>query len=291
MYFFSENMFNVTYSIDMLRLKTYISYQEFTEIEFRFKTCWSDFVKKQYISSNLEQFFYNYNIEIEEGQSFWFGFMHNTERRAENIELYNFTIEFNPNKLKDNKILKYFFGFGKEWFLKSMDIACDVPVNIVDIVWNKERKRNTKVFSNGFDDKTIYIGKSDKRVKIYNKKIESNLSIAGDLTRIEVSKEFEDFPIKNIKCFDIPDEIFPALYINKYIYSLSDYEDKTLLAIVYALESGFDFNMLTRRYKEKVSSLLEGGNKIVFRGNPVNNVFRKIVYSYFVDFNSKLVFR
>lgn len=111
MYFYFEEMFNVTYSIDMLRLKTYITYQEFTEIEFRFKTCWGDFVKNQYTSSRLEQFFYNYNIEIEEGQSFWFGFMHNTERRAENITEYNLTIEFNPNKLKDNKLLRYMFTF------------------------------------------------------------------------------------------------------------------------------------------------------------------------------------
>lgn len=291
MYFYSEEMFNVTYSIDMLRLKTYITYQEFTEIEFRFKTCWADFVKNQYTSGRMEQFFYNYNIEIEEGRSFWFGFMHNTERRSESITEYNLTIEFNPNKLKDNKILRYMFSFGKNWFIKSLDIACDVPVSILDIVYDKGRKRNTKLFSNGFDDKTIYIGKGDKRVKIYNKKKESNLSIKGDLTRIEISKEFEDFSLKDIKFFHIQDDIFPVLYINKYIYSLSDYEDKTLLAIVYALESGFDFNMLTRRYKEKISKLLEGGNKIVFRGNPATNVLRKVIFDYFVKFNSKVVFR
>lgn len=291
MYFYSEEMFNVTYSIDMIRLKTYITYQEFSEIEFRFKTCWADFVKNQYTSGRMEQFFYNYNIEIEEGRSFWFGFMHNTERRSENITEYNLTIEFNPNKLKDNKILRYMFTFGKNWFIKSCDIACDIPVSILDIVYDKGRKRSTKLFSNGFDDKTIYMGKGDKRVKIYNKKKESNLAIKGDLTRIEVSKEFDDYPLKDIKLFHIQDDIFPVLYINKYIYSLSDYEDKTLLAIVYALESGFDFNMLTRRYKEKVSKLLEGGNKITFRGNPPTNVLRKIIFDYFVNFNSKVVFR
>ena len=86
-------------------------------------------------------------------------------------------------------------------------------------------------------------------------------------------------------------QFFLKFYINKYIYRLSDSEDKTLLAVVYALESGFDFNMLTRRYKEKVSQLLEGGNKIVFRGNPVNNVFRKIIFNYFVNSNSKVVFK
>ncbi|MCI9286805.1 MAG: hypothetical protein HFJ57_02300 [Clostridia bacterium] len=290
MYFYSEEMFNVTYSIDMIRLKTYISYQEFSEIEFRFNTCWADFVKNKYTSARLEQFFYNYNIEIEEGKSFWFGFMHNTERRSENITEYNFTIEFNPNKLKDTNILKYLFTFGSKWFLKSCDIACDIPVSILDIVYNKGRKRSTKVFSNGFDDKTIYIGKGDKRVKIYNKKIESNLAIKGDLTRIEVSKVFEDFPISNIKLFHIEDDIFPVLYMNKYIYSLKDYEDKTLLAIVYAIESGFDFNMLSRRYKEKVSQLLQGGNKISFSGKPATQVLRNVIFSCFSDIKCKVVF-
>ena len=49
--------------------------------------------------------------------------------------------------------------------------------------------------------------------------------------------------------------------------------------------------MLTRRYKEKVSKLLEGGNKIILRGNPATNVLRKIIFDYFVKFNSKVVFR
>lgn len=282
MYFESREMFNLTYSIDMLRLKTYISFQDFSEIQFRFDTCWEPFVKSKYTSSRLESFFYNYNIEIEEGQSFWFGFMHNTERRAENITEYNLTIEFNPNKLKDNKVLMYMFKFGKDWLIKSCDIACDVPVSILDVVYDKGRKKSVKLFSNGFDDKTIYMGKGDKRVKIYNKKKESHLDIAGDLTRIEVTKEFDDFPVSKIKLFNIADDIFPCLYINKYIYSLSDYEDKTLLAIIYALESGFDFNMLTRRYKEKISKLYEGGQQIRFRGSPATDVFRQVIFHYFI---------
>lgn len=282
MYFESREMFNVTYSIDMLRLKTYISFQDFSEIQFRFDTCWEPFVKAKYTSARCESFFYNYNIEIEEGQSFWFGFMHNTEKRAENITEYNLTIEFNPNKLKDSKILMYFFKFGKEWFIKRCDVACDVPISILDVVYNKGRKRKISVFSEGYDNKTIYMGVGDKHVKIYNKKIESHLDISGDLTRIEITKEFDDFPVSKIKLFKIDNDIFPELYINKYIYSLSDYEDKTLLAVIYALESGFDFNMLTRRYKEKISKLYEGGQKINLRGNPATDVFRQIIFHYFI---------
>ena len=81
---------NIIYSVDKIRLKTFLTYSVFTEIEFRFKTCWSKYVKKYWTTPQLKQFFYNYDIEIEEGKSFWFGFSHNTERRSfyENAE-YN----------------------------------------------------------------------------------------------------------------------------------------------------------------------------------------------------------
>ncbi len=36
---------NITYSIDMLRLTTKISYNEFSELEFRLNTVYSDYIK------------------------------------------------------------------------------------------------------------------------------------------------------------------------------------------------------------------------------------------------------
>ena len=108
MYFESVVDNNLTYSIDMLRLTTLMSYSKFSEIEFRFETVWQEYIKKKYNSSRFVDFQYNYNIEIEEGISFWFGFLHNSEKRSESdTVLYNFTVEFNPNKLKMNKVLLY----------------------------------------------------------------------------------------------------------------------------------------------------------------------------------------
>ena len=51
---------NITYSVDMIRLKTFLTYSVFTEIEFRFKTCWSKYVKRYYTTPQMQQFFYNY---------------------------------------------------------------------------------------------------------------------------------------------------------------------------------------------------------------------------------------
>lgn len=267
MYFDSITKNNITYSIDMLRLTTRISYNDFTELEFRINTIYADYIKKQYQSSRFVDFQYNYNIEIEEGISFWFGFLHNSEKRnaISDTTTYNFTIEFNPNKLKMNKLLCSILYSFSDWSLKSFDLACDLPVSILDIIgFDKGRRKDIKTISMGFDNKTIYIGKTDNRIKIYNKKIESNLDIEGHLTRIEISKQLENYEIKRI-CFYHFDNVFPELYLNEYLYSFKDYEDKTLLAVLYAVQNDFPLDSLTRRYKEKVKNLLYTGrssNKI-----------------------------
>ena len=286
MYYETIEKNNITYSVDMLRLKTYISFSQFSEIEFRFKTVWSDYVKKYYNSSGISSFFYNYNIEVGEGQSFYFGFLHNNEKRTtlDSIK-YNFTIEFNPNKLKDNKIILYLLSISGEWFLKSCDLAFDLPVNILNIIYDKGKKRNVHIFSNGYDNKTICIGskESDLFLKIYNKKIESNLNILGDLTRIELTKKFEDFPIDNLKNLFISNDVFPVLYLNDYLYSLDTYKDKTMFAVLYAVQNGFDLNMLTRRYRQKIKELLEGGCKINFDKISTTQILRRIILKYFMN--------
>lgn len=282
MYLATEESNNITYSVDMLRLKTYISYSTFTEIEFRFKNCWSNYVRKFYTSSRAFSFFYNYEIEIEEGRSFYFGFLHNTEKRSENErDVYNFTIEFNPNKLKENKIILYLLDISSEWFIKSLDVACDLKVNILDIIYDKGMKRNVHTFSKGFDDKTYVLGKGNGRIKIYNKKKESNLDIVGDLTRVEISKEYDDFNISNMILYKFED-CFPELLLNDYLYSFADYKNKTLLAILYAVQNGFPLNDLSRDYKNKIKTLFEGGNKVKFDKKSATKVVNKVIFAYFM---------
>ena len=112
MYLKKEENGNMTYSIDMLRLKTYITYSAFTELEFRLKTIWQENVKRYYTTGKMCEFFYNYVIQNEDGNSFWFGFLHNTEKRTQSeLSKYNLTIEFNPNKLKDDIIVKYILKY------------------------------------------------------------------------------------------------------------------------------------------------------------------------------------
>lgn len=274
---------NIIYSVDKIRLKTFLTYSVFTEIEFRFKTVWNKYIKKYWTTPQMKQFFYNYDIEVGDNQSFWFGFCHNNERRSfyEGAE-YNFTIEFNPNKLKDNKIIEYLLNLSGKWYIKSFDLAMDLKININDLISDTSGRQRSVIYSYGYDNKTICLGKGDGRLKIYNKKIESNLNIMGDLTRVEVTREFDDFPISDMKNFDFGN-VFPNIYLNNYLYSFSDYNDKTLLAILYSVQSGFPIIELTKTYKKKIKTLLEGGHKIKFDNKTATQVVCKTMFYYFMN--------
>lgn len=280
---------NVVYSLDMLRLKTYISYSTFTELEFRFKVAWKDSVDRYYTTSKMSNFFYNYVIEVEEGITFWFGFLHNTEKRDDRKTLYNLTIEFNPNKCMDNKFIMYILGLSGEWYIKSYDLAMDLKINILDLILDFSGRRQMNLFSHGKDDLTYVFGKGDGRFKVYNKKKEANLNIIGDLTRIEVSRVVDDFDIRNIKLFNYGNK-FPTVYLNNYVYSFSDYNDKTLLAVLYAVQHNFPLKDLTKTYRNKVKNLLQGGYKILFDNKTATQVVVSTILQYFMK-NPLVIFR
>lgn len=289
-----ETKSNITYSIDMLRLKTYISYFEFKELEFFLNTYYKRKIKKFWCSDRPMCFHYNYLIEIKEGKSFYFGFMHNNEIISfdKDCKKYNFTIEFNPNKIKDNIILLHILkGFG-EWFLRSFDIAMDIPVNIMDLVFDIGNRRKHITRSYGGDNISHSVGEGNGRYKIYNKKKESNLDIVGNLSRIELSLEFEDFPICDIKFFDIDIGYLPDVFLNQYVVSLSDTvtEDSTLNAVLYAVQHGFPIKNLSRVYKNKIKNLLEGGSRVRFCKNHIIEAFKQCIFAYLIG-DSKQYFK
>lgn len=271
---------NIIYSLDMFRVKTYIDYDKYSNLDFYLRTYFKDNIKKFWITDKIMQFKYNWVIEIEEGKSFYFGFHHNNEKKDMHEGKYNLTIEFNPNKLKDNKLILKILALSDNWYIKSFDIAFDLRININDIIYDMSGRNIEKIENRGFDNKTISVGKNDGRFKIYNKKKESDLDILGDLTRVEISREMEDFPIKNTKIFEY-DNIFPSIYLNNYIVSFSNYEDKTLLGLLYAVQNGFPLKNLTKTYRKKIKDLLEGGNKIKFSNKLCTDLLKQTIFYYF----------
>lgn len=132
---------NITYTVDMIRLRCDITFEVFSKFEARLKTIYPDIIKNYYISTGISDFKYNYNIEVEEGKSFWIGFIHNSELINKSGSLqndntkFNCTVEFNPNKLKLRGILSYIIRmfYANSPIIKSIDMAMDIPVNILDI--------------------------------------------------------------------------------------------------------------------------------------------------------------
>lgn len=284
---------NIIYSVDKIRLKTYITYSEFSEIEFLINNSYKSYIKKFWISDRVMCFHYNYALEFE-NYGCYIGFMHNNEGVNYNREdlKYNFTIEFNPNKAKEHSFILFILNRFGNWLLRSFDLAVDIPVNILDLLFDIGKRRKVQTLSYGGDNVTYNFGKNDGRIKIYNKKIESNLPIVGHLTRVEISREFDDFPLSKIKLFRFEKEYFPILYLNQYVFSFSDVtsSDKTTMALLYAVQSGYPLKDLTRSYRTKIKSLLEGGSLIKFDINSATNSFTQLIYSYFVKRNSKQVF-
>lgn len=275
---------NINYTVDMIRIKTEIEYSKFSYIEFVLKSCYSSIIKKYYNSFSITDFKYNYNLEVCEGSSYWFGYMHNSQQAkmgsvSNPNTKFNLTVEFNPNKVKIDGFLKFLISFvGLNWTIKSFDMAMDLKLNILDLCgFDKKRYKDIRIFNSGYDNMTIYIGRSQNHIKIYNKKIESNLDY--ELTRVEVSSKCDvDLSKFDMYKYNIN---LPEIYTNDYMFSFSDYKDKTTLAVLFAVHSGYPISNLSRDYKEKIKKMLSGGYKVNLDISMCNFVLHKCVFNIF----------
>ena len=160
----TEEYNNITYSIDKIRLKTFLTYDTYSNLAFYISTYFGDCIKLHYVSDRKQCFHYNWNIEVGEGQSFWFGFNHNTEDKLSErfSPKYNLTIEFNPNKLKSHRLIRHILSLSGEWYLLRYDLAMDIKVNIRDLILDKSGKRKLHIFGTGGDDVTYECGEGNK---------------------------------------------------------------------------------------------------------------------------------
>ena len=89
------------------------------------------------------------------------------------------------------------------------------------------------MFTQGGDNKTYYIGRTNNRIKIYNKKRESDLE--KELTRVEITSKI-DLELKNYMFYKY-DVDLPKLYLNNYLLTFDDLlEDKMLQCVIFAIQ-------------------------------------------------------
>lgn len=240
-YFSEYRQDGYVYTVDMIRLRTYISKSVFKDLS------------KYFVGKNLKywegkggfgKFFDNWSCD-----GLWIGF---TDHHSKHIKLstwndkINFTIEFNPNKLTDrSKDVLIPLLMTYNWSVTRFDLAIDIATNINNLCIKSILKKNFCIFYRDYNDKTYYFGKGNGHTKIYNKKIESGLDY--DLTRYEVTKTCE-FDLSEV---DLPYIKFNFLqiYFNPYY---SEQDGSTYDAILFALNNGFPFRSLSRDYKDRI---------------------------------------
>lgn len=259
---------NYSYCVDMLRFRCNITVEDFEKFIGSRLFLYTDNLET-WDSTRICDFFHNYNYS-DEDCSFWFGFISNKEKSLSNggslynnNKRFNLTVEFNPNKVKNNKLLLSILKVTTDWTLKSVDFAVDIKTNILNVVgYDKSQKNCLLTYDCGGDNKTFYIGKGNNRVKVYNKTIESDLSY--DLTRIEITRYFSDTDtLNNIKYWTYLG-YFPELYLKDYQISFDDFNvDKTLMGLVFAVNSGLPIHDLSRKYKVKVKEFLKNKKPII----------------------------
>ena len=281
---------NYSYCVDMLRLRCSVTVDIFERCVVSKLFIYKDKIET-WDSTRICDFYHNYNYS-DEDCSFWFGFISNKEKsmssgsslQNENKQ-FNLTVEFNPNKVKDNKLLLHILKCSTNWYIKSVDFAVDINTNILNVVgFDKSQKNCLMTYDCGGDDKTFYIGKGNNRVKVYNKTNESNLLY--DLTRIEITRYFGDSDnlkiIKSWKYYGY----FPELFLKDYQITIDDLQgDRTLMALVYAVNSGLPLHDLSRKYKIKVKEFLQKKKPIEIDFNCFGITLVKYLVYYFPFIN------
>ena len=240
-YFFSKNYNGFIYTIDMFRISTRISIFDKKEIVKFLSTRGLKFWTNKSSGKYDENFM---------ADKLWIGIMKEVSHDLDYTINENFllSIEFNPNKISDFDIFLYNYFINHYNFkIKRFDLAVDIPHNINNLCFFDVFKKSYSVFYKDYNNKTFYIGKGDGHIKIYNKKIESNLDY--ELTRFEITKEV-DFDFNNYAYIDFR---FPYIAYQPYLSS-SDTDDvcDSLDAIIFAVNNGYPYKNLSRTYKSKI---------------------------------------
>ena len=176
------------YSIDMIRLKLDFSGSERVTNFGNFMSRVDLLYIEQYPQS-FKAFSYRnlFKVTCSNDSSFVIGLSFNG---TDSSSRYLGFMEFNPNKVGQQEEFKAVFAelmihcFTAE--VVRWDLAVDVPLARDLCILTKDKRKYTLV-QNSRQDKTEYLGCHNKQgfVKLYNKKIESNLD--DELTRLEIT--------------------------------------------------------------------------------------------------------
>lgn len=246
---------NFKYSVDMVRLLVKLRPGEFQTI-FDYQARMPDI---SFYMSNRAKDYHNNIVVKKKEYSYWMGYKHNSS--TDNVD---FVLEYNPNKVHDDELINYILS---NYFNKvtcydvkysprvcSVDIAVDINVNILNCLVFKQTRGRYMFYSGNTgrsDDYTIYIGKGDGRVKVYNKALERGLDY--DLTRYEISLKL-DKTLQNIRMVKVDVEKSPIL---KIIDMQLGIDAETRATINGFLQEPYLINQLSQYKRKKYREMID----------------------------------
>lgn len=273
------------YSVDMVRFKTRVKKEDLNDLLYFLSF---DSRVEYWQSNNFKNYHHNFRIQESEDFTYYLGIEHNTKI---NVLKKDVVVEYNPNKfIRTNDSILYYilYNYFKEKFcVVSLDIAIDIELPINEIYFDKNYKRNYKYFKSDTGE-THYIGQGDNRVKVYDKKKEQmakGKKVDKEVwTRIEYSLRIDEI-VDNILKEGYYKEISIVEFYRKS--KEYDYKDKTLKAILYAVNNGYDIKELSRVYREKVKKII-CNDKIDINEKDINNCIKEFFKDYIEDINRYL---
>lgn len=243
------------YSVDMVRLLVKLRPGEYQTIfDYQSKMPGMSF----YMSNRAKDYHYNITVKTEE-YGYWMGYKHNSSQ-----DNNDFVLEYNPNKVRNDLLIDYILN---NYFNKvtcydirysprvcSVDIAVDIPINILNCLVFKQTKGRYMFYSGSTgrpDDYTIYVGKGAGRIKLYNKALESGLDY--DLTRYEVSLKL-DKPLQTIRNVKVDVETKPILKIIDMQIGMDPELRATISGL---LQEPYLINQMSQYKRKKYRELME----------------------------------
>lgn len=202
---------DVTYSVDMIRLKL-----KFSPLNFKSFGNWINsvsnglFVETYPISFKAYAFRNLFRIVCPDNNSFVIGLGFNGVVSDDSF-LLGF-MEFNPNKIANQKEFELVMEQLRQYCfyaeVSRWDLSVDVPI-ARELCYLHKDKRKYSLLQNSSADKDEKLGQRNKAgyIKLYNKRIESELDY--ELTRLEITLDgdstYEDL-VKYLPCVDVNGE-------------------------------------------------------------------------------------
>ena len=274
---------DISYSVDMVRLKADVPVKAFESMILR------AFEREPNIKYSMKTSItaYRHNFFIEGYDlfgskcSYWIGASHNSRKQSDHTDV---VLEYNPNKCTGEPVLDYvldrIYKNNKYVEVKSLDVAIDIPCNILDLNIGQSGNMNRRIFDNGADDRTYYFrkGKSNGAIKIYNKKRESKLDY--ELTRYEITLT-PNICISDFEIYSVPSDLFvPISCIGNYQVPI-DIKGVDKVLMLACMDNPEYLKELDRRKRKKIEQLLAENCSIDFDFDKINFVVRSLLKSIY----------